>query len=757
MRDAHITAKAILTPFAPALLVSADIDARDVNLAQFAAALPATTLTLTLSARPTAEGFAGTLSAQNPAAGALDAGRVPVAALTSRFAWDGKVLVLDDVDAQIAGNGRATGKVALPISGGPLLLDLTLANIDLARIQSTLIATRLSGTLAASVAQQKQIVRADLRQADMALAFAAAIVGRHVDVEQLRAQAGGGEIAGRGSFDLDGKRPFTFTARATRFNPARFVDMPAAQLDGTVTARGTLTPTWDVSADVALNTGSRFAGLAVAGTARAHATPSTAKDVAVDLHIGAASITLTGGFGTAADTLAYAVDVPRIQELRPLLARYAKAKLPDPAAGALRARGTVTGDPHSLGFAVNAHGEALQWGPSVRVATIELTASAAPGVGREGRVALEARPITLALAATGVTAPQGALAKLQASVTGTLANTRAASPRPAATSISRRRSRAVLPMPNVRMARSTLRGSAHSIRSPIAAPMRCGSRRLRTSRSRATASASATPVLPWPTDARSSRISRSTKAASTRADRLPACRLPRSRAFPARRCRFHPRWPSAAIGRSPPRRAYPARSTCGAKAATGSATENATLDPSDLALGIAVLELAGRVVDDAFAASARFRSARAGSADATATLAAGRVAGRIATDAPIHCADHRRSRVAAAIAAVDRHVGRHGRARAASHITGRGTLAQPIARRHADRRRAALRSAAVRRASEGRPLRARLADRAIVLDEFSLVGGKGRFTAKGTLARAADQADRRRAARSSGRRKTSPS
>ncbi len=64
MRDASITAKAILTPFAPALLVSADIDARDVNLAQFAAALPATTLTLTLSARPTAEGFAGTLSAR---------------------------------------------------------------------------------------------------------------------------------------------------------------------------------------------------------------------------------------------------------------------------------------------------------------------------------------------------------------------------------------------------------------------------------------------------------------------------------------------------------------------------------------------------------------------------------------------------------------------------------------------------------------------------------------------------------------------
>ena len=286
-------------------------------------------------------------------------------------------------------------------------------NVDLARIQSSLIATHLSGTIAAEVAQQKQIVRADLRQADLALAFAATIVGHRIEVERLRAHAAGGEIAGSGNFDLDGKRPFSFTARATRFNPARFVDMPAAQLDGTVTARGTLTPTWDVTGDVAVAAGSRFAGLAVAGTARAHATPSTAKDVAVDLHFGAASIKLTGAFGTANDTLAYAIEIPRLQEFRPLFTRYAKATLPEPVAGALRARGTVTGEPRSLGFAVNAHGDALQWGPAVRVATLDVTASAAPGASREGRVALEARPITITVAATGVTALGAALLAAQ--------------------------------------------------------------------------------------------------------------------------------------------------------------------------------------------------------------------------------------------------------------------------------------------------------------------------------------------------------
>jgi hypothetical protein len=63
----------------------------------------------------------------------------------------------------------------------------------------------------------------------------------------------------------------------------------------------------------------------------------------------------------------------------------------------------------------------LQWGQSVRVATLEVVASAAPSVGREGRVPLEARLVTLAVSATRVTAPQGAIATMRASVTGTLA------------------------------------------------------------------------------------------------------------------------------------------------------------------------------------------------------------------------------------------------------------------------------------------------------------------------------------------------
>ena len=75
LRKAAVRAKALVTPFAPALLVSADVDARDVDLAQFGDALPTTALALKVAARPAGSGFAGTLDASNAAAGALDAGR----------------------------------------------------------------------------------------------------------------------------------------------------------------------------------------------------------------------------------------------------------------------------------------------------------------------------------------------------------------------------------------------------------------------------------------------------------------------------------------------------------------------------------------------------------------------------------------------------------------------------------------------------------------------------------------------------------
>ena len=156
-RDAAITADATLTPFAAAPLAAAHIAAKDVDVARFRPALPATRLSVTLDAEAVPDGFAGTLVATNADAGALDAGRVPLAALNSRFRWDGRELALDDIDARLAGDARVTGRVTVPADGAASRWQLGVRDLDLQRVYSTLVATRLNGTLNADVAQGQAI------------------------------------------------------------------------------------------------------------------------------------------------------------------------------------------------------------------------------------------------------------------------------------------------------------------------------------------------------------------------------------------------------------------------------------------------------------------------------------------------------------------------------------------------------------------------------------------------------------------------
>ena len=736
LRNANIAVKATLTPFEAALLVSADVDARDVDLAQFVAALPTTALTLRLAARPEGSGFAGTLTATNATVGTLDTGRIPVAALSSRFAWDGHVLALSGVDAQLAGNGRATGDITVPVDGGPVRTQLTLTNVDLARMQSSLLSTRLGGTIAAEVAQDRQVIRGDIRQADLALAFAATVVGRQVTVERLRAQAGDGEVTGSGSLTLDGTRPFALSARATRFDPSRFAAMPAAQLDGTIEARGTLAPTWDVTADIALAPGSRFAGTDVSGTARAHVTPTTARDVNAKARIGSASIALTGSFGTAADTLAFDLDVPRVAELRPLLVRYANVALPEAMSGALRARGSVTGDPHQPGFTLDAHAEALQWGPTLRAATIDVNATAAAGTGPAGQIALEARPVKLTLTATHIVAPPGQFASVRATVGGTLAEHKGTL---AATGegfdVAAGLDGGVVELKRTNGAvESGWRGTLRTLVNRGAYPLELEApASLEIARDHVYIGAAHIAVAEGRANLESLVVDAGRLETRGSFTGIPVTALARlagnALPFPSTLV-LGGEWSLAAAPRL--------NGTLNIRRERGDwyATESANLDPADLALGISVLDLSAQFSDDALAASAHFRSLRAGTADASATLGAGRVAGRVATDAPMTAT---LTAELASLRPLQPWVGTlavmDGRMNV--DIQARGTLAQPevSGTMSGDALRFDLAQFGVH-LHDGR-LRARLAERTLVLDEFSLVGGSGRFTAKGTLARAA--------------------
>lgn len=737
LRNANGTVKATLAPFSAAPLVSADIDARDVDLAQFAPALPATALTVNLTARPVGNGFAGTLNARNAGAGPVDAGRVPVSALASAFAWDGSALALTGATAELPGGGRAAGDVRIPRSGQPVSMRLALTDLDLARIVSSLTTTRLSGTITADVTQDRQVVSGDIRQGDLSLAFAGSVAGRRVVLERARLQTGGGELAGSGTFAFDAPRAFTVNAKATRFDPSRFVAMPPGALDGTVEARGTLLPRFDVTADVTVAKGSTLAALAVAGRARGHVTPDAARDVSVAAKAGSATLTLDGAVGGANDALSFVADLPHVEELAPLLARYAKVAVPAKSAGALHAKGTLRGDPKAPALALALQGRDFAWGTLARVATLDAEIDAPAVAGTAGARALAARPVTIRIAATGVHAMERDLTTVRASVDGTLAQHKAtlaltAQDVDVAATFAGGVTEAARPGGPARLAwQGTLDSLANrgTYAFKLEAPARlvlAGDRVEVGSASITAALGRADLVRLVLEDGRITTQGSFTGLSAAAIAQFAGRPLP----FPSTLL-IGGEWSLAATPRL--------NGTLAVRRESGDffGSDNPTLSPKDVGLGISTFELSGRFTDDALRAEAHFRSVRAGSADATLSLAAGRAPGRLDPDAALAAtliADLESLRPMqpwlGTLAVMD------GRAHLALAV--RGTLAAPDAdgTLTGDALRFDLPQYGVH-LRDG-VLRARLARRSLLLDEFTFSGGAGKFSAKGTLARADD-------------------
>jgi len=736
LREARIAARIVATPFDAVPIVSADIDATAVDIAQWDASWPATNLSLKLVARPAGTGFAGTIDARNAEAGPLDRSRIPAQSLTAQFDWRDGTLTLSDAVVNIIGGGVASGRITIPTGGGASTFALQLRDVDLARIQSTLLTTRLSGTLAADVTGTRQSVRGDLREEGRALAFAAVVEDKRVRIDSFRATAAGGELAGRGAVTLDRERAFSVSARARDFDPSHFANVPRSTLNGKVEASGTLAPAWDVTAKVALDAGSQIADTKLSGTARGRFTAQRAVDVDANVQASSATLVLKGAFGTVGDKLNFSLDAPRVADLRPILVRVTP-DWPEGLAGSLKMSGVLAGTPRNPGLTINAQGKALQWGTAMRAATLEIIGSVAPG--SEATAAFDKRALQIAVTGTGVVVPQGELKSTQIKVIGTLARHEGSI---AATGdgfaigagfAGGLEDRQVAGgQPDLAWSGTVSRlTNTGTVPLTLAAPAT-----LSVSRERVAIGTARIAIAEGRADIErfvidTGRID--TKGSFTGVPVTALARLAGT-TFPLES--------TLVIGGDWAITAAPKlNGTINVKRESGDlyASASTTLDAAELALGITAFDVAAKFTDDALDASARFRSSRAGTADATLAIAAGAVPGQLSTTAAMQGtlrADMATLRPLqpwlGTSAVLD------GRAHA--EIDARGTLAKPTftGTLTGDALSVAVPQYGVQ-LKDGR-LRARLADRSIVLDELSMQGGAGRFVAEGTVAQARNEA-----------------
>ena len=305
--------QATLTPFARHAFAEAQLALADVDPAAWIAGAPVARLTLRAQIRPDDRqdvALTGDFSVGNAMAGPLDRQRLPLESLSGRFDWTDDGIRIAGLQAALPGQGRLQG-------GGNwrnnnLALDLEASAVDAVQVASVLRSTRLNGPISARIDAARQQLSIKLTDARFMLAADAAHENGRVSVSRLELGSGEARLTLRGELDMARNMAFSATGELMRFDPRRFARVPAALLNGTLSASGSLRPRPVVAAQFALRD-SRLAGQPLTGRGDLAIDWPRIPRADVELVAGPNRLTARGAFGQAGDTLRVDVAAPDLK------------------------------------------------------------------------------------------------------------------------------------------------------------------------------------------------------------------------------------------------------------------------------------------------------------------------------------------------------------------------------------------------------------------------------------------------------------
>ena len=351
---------ATIAPFSPAVLPSLRLAAEGVDAALIAKGAPRTALDVEVEARiASGAPVRGRVKVVNRLPGEVGSGRLPVAGLETGFEFQPAARrgVLAPLRVALAGGGSVDGRgtVALPVDGkGPAFdttWQLVVAGLDLKSIDARLAPTRLSGKVGLALTPDRQRFDVALDQRGQGALHLEAVgqrTGPDLVLDRLLLRAGavaaaagaagsdGGEAVGRGRIRLDGERAFEGELQLRAFDPSRLMaaagaagapgaaeaakaGVPPASINGTVSARGRLQPSWQARIDATLAP-SRIAlsaptaaepsprTLALRGRVRGQFSAERIEDADILLSSGRNTLRATGSNGTPASVLEVVLD-----------------------------------------------------------------------------------------------------------------------------------------------------------------------------------------------------------------------------------------------------------------------------------------------------------------------------------------------------------------------------------------------------------------------------------------------------------------
>ena len=430
-RALRATADARLTPFAAYPLSALRLSASGLDPHLFAAAAPRAQLTLEADLQATPGGeLSGPLHLRNAAPAPLDRDGLPLAALDARLVLAPGALRLDDLAATLGAAapeksatasaaapspaqktaqkttppGQLAGTLDLRWTPGETALpqgraDLIVHRLDPAALLSSLRPARLDGKLRLDGDAGTQRAELQLRQGDLELAAHLTQHARKLTLEKLRLARGAAELSGSGELALDDKRPYAFTGRLQRFDPAAFVATPHfknSSVNATFESAGRLAPQLAGRLGFAIAGDSRLAGQALSGEGKFDFSAAPRVAGKGQLRLGDSRLSLQGAVGGPGDTL-------QVELTAPALARHDFG-----LAGALDLSATLAGSLARPDLILRARARALALPGGHRLASLDA----------DGR--LQGERIDLTLAADDYRQGEATrMARLRLSVAGT--------------------------------------------------------------------------------------------------------------------------------------------------------------------------------------------------------------------------------------------------------------------------------------------------------------------------------------------------
>lgn len=303
-----------LHPFAAMPLVEADIKLANIDPAAWRDGLPDARLDLDLKVTPAAGGVSARFDLSNRQAAPLDRPGLPIERLQGQATWLDGQLAFPELQARLGG-GELSGRGVWQgeLDDGALQLELAVRQLDATRLHSSLRPTRLDGQLSATIGQQRQDIRVDLRDRRFTLRGTAQHAADILTLTDIEIAAGQARLLAAGSLQLV-EQAFTVDARLQEFDPARFAELPGARINARLQAKGRLQPKPVVDASFALGD-SQFRGQPLAGQGELQVDWPTLSGIDLNLALAGNHLTAKGGFGAPGQRLQLAIDAPRLGAL----------------------------------------------------------------------------------------------------------------------------------------------------------------------------------------------------------------------------------------------------------------------------------------------------------------------------------------------------------------------------------------------------------------------------------------------------------